>query len=96
MARKNLRERLRRYVATVERRTGGLPPPFPDGVNVVFMKAENGTFAASGHTRRSSGTGRWGHWSRTSLARTEERERQTKLAERQTELLNRETKGTVQ
>jgi hypothetical protein len=56
MPRSNLRERLKRYVANLER-TRTLRPPFTDGVRLVFVQAENGTLAATGHTQAVFGDG---------------------------------------
>jgi hypothetical protein len=101
MARKNLCERLRRYLAAVEGRTGGLQPPFLDGVPLVFIAAEYGMPAASGHTQALLRDRKLGSLEPYTLREAEERERQAKVLARQNEereqqMLTRQTRGTVQ
>ena len=103
MGRKNLRERLRRYLAAVEGRTGDLQPPFLDGVPLVFIAAEYGMPAASGHRQTVLRDRRPELLEPYTLTEAEEAARQAKVLarqnqerEQQIQMLVRSTKGSVQ
>ncbi len=90
----HIRERVRRYLAAKQRRVGKLlGPPWPNGLRLVFMKAEDGVVAASGHTRAILKPRGLSPLEPYELSPAEEAERQTKLTEK---LLAQEPKGTVQ
>lgn len=80
MAKNNLRERLRRYVANLEHATSSRSP-FPNGIRPLFMKPENGSHAASGHTQQMlfCGGKPSGLMDPYLLSGAEETERQAKL-----------------